>query len=105
MKKRNTTNKDIPTVGMGACINCGSDRSPATVIQVTNVGKRIVLQEDKAIRVDSNGVSDSQIYDFEIDEEGTIHVATLRKDGRYRISGGRQLVTLGKRDKYYDYSF
>lgn len=103
--KRNTTIKDHPTVGMGACIATGSDRTPATVIQVTRSGKRIILQEDKAIRVDDNGVSESQIYDFEIDEQGTIHVATLRKDGRYRISGGRQLISLGKREKYYDYSF
>ena len=102
--KRNTI-KDHPTVGMGACIITGSDRSPATVIQVTKSGNRIVLQEDKAIRVDDNGVSESQIYDFEIDEQGTTHIATLRKDGRYRISGGRQLVSLGKREKYYDFSF
>lgn len=103
--KKSATIFEPPTVGMGATINYLSDQSPATVIQVTHDGKRIVIQEDEAIRTDNNGMSESQQYDYKPDPNGTIHIVTMRRDGRFRISGGRQSVTLGVRRKYYDYSF
>jgi hypothetical protein len=98
-------NKDYPTVGMGATIKHWSDRTAATVIQVTKRGKQLVLQEDKATRTDTNGMSESQTYEFEKDTNGKIYFATMRKDGQYRILGGKELVVLGQRYKYHDYSF
>jgi hypothetical protein len=105
MKKKSTTSKEEITVGMGATIQIGSDSYPATVIQVTQNGKRIVLQEDTATRVDTNGMSESQDYTYQADPQGAIQIATLRKDGRYRLTGGKTPVSLGFRRKYYDYSF
>lgn len=104
MKKKSTT-FDIPTIGMGATIHVGSDAYPATVIQVTRNGKRVVIQEDIATRIDNNGMSESQDYTYEPNPEGEIHVVTLRKDGRYRESGTTTPVSIGFRRKYYDYSF
>ena len=92
-------------IGMGATISCGSDSYPATLIQITQNGKRIVLQEDKATRTDKNGMSECQTYDYTEDSNGRIFIATLRKDGRYRITGTTQAVFVGKRRCYYDYSF
>jgi hypothetical protein len=92
-------------IGMGATIQVGSDSYPATVIQVTNNGKRVVVQEDIATRVDTNGMSESQQYTYEPNPNGTIYIATLRKDGRWRVTGGKTPVSLGFRRKYYDYSF
>jgi len=92
-------------IGMGATIQIGSDAYPATVIQVTNNGKRVVVQEDTATRVDNNGMSESQQYTYEPNLQGTIHIATLRKDGRWRLTGGKTPISLGFRRKYYDYSF
>jgi len=94
-----------PEVGMGATLIYWSDREPATIIQVSHNHKKIVLQKDKAIRTDNNGMSDSQTYDFEADPNGAIFTASLRKDGRYRITGSKQLVIVGSRRKYYDYHF
>jgi hypothetical protein len=95
----------IPEVGMGATICVGSDRYPATIIQVTSNGKRIVVQEDKATRIDNNGFSEQQEYIIQPDLNGTIHIASLRKDGRYREVGGATPITIGARGKYYDFSY
>ncbi len=104
MKKKSTTS-NMPTIGMGATIQVGSDSYPATVIQVTRNGKRVVVQEDIATRIDNNGMSESQEYTYQPNPEGTIHIATLRKDGRYRETGGKTPISIGFRRKYYDYSF
>lgn len=104
MKKKSTTS-DVPSVGTGATIRIGSDSYPATIIQVTRNGKRIVLQEDNATRTDSNGMSELQDYTYETNPNGTTHIATLRKDGRYRLVGEQIPVSIGIRRKYYDFSF
>lgn len=92
-------------IGAGATIHHWSDRTAATVIQIFQNGKKIILQEDLAIRTDSNGMSESQSYDYQRDPTGSVYVATLRKDGRYRITKSTQVVSIGTRNKYHDYSF
>ena len=104
MKKKSTTSNH-PTIGMGATIHIGSDSHPATVIQVTRNGQRVVVQEDIATRTDSNGMSESQSYTYSPNPNGTTYIVTLRKDGRYRVTGGKMPVSIGFRRKYYDYSF
>jgi energy-coupling factor transporter ATP-binding protein EcfA2 len=94
-----------PYEGMGATIQHWSDRTATTIIQITHDGKRLILQADKATRTDQNGMSEQQDYAYERDPQGQIYIATLRKDGRYRISYTKQLVSLGYRSAYYDYSF
>lgn len=104
MKKKSIIS-DIPSIGMGATIRIGSDSYPATIIQVTRNGKRIVLQEDDATRTDKNGLSELQEYTYQSNPNGTTHIATLRKDGRYRLQGEQIPVSIGIRRKYYDPSF
>jgi len=96
---------NIPTVGMGATIRVGSDSYPGTIIQVTQNGRRIVIQDDTAIRTDKNGLSELQEYDYQTNPNGSIHIATLRKDGRYRLMGEQIPVSIGVRRKYLDPSF
>lgn len=105
MKRKSTTSNTMPTIGMGVTIQYHSDREAGTIIQVTQNGRRIVIQEDSATRTDSNGMSESQTYEFSPNPEGTTHIATLRKDGTYRLQGSKERVYLGTRDKYYDFSF
>lgn len=93
------------TVGMGATIQYHSDRDPATIIEVSPSGKRIVIQEDSVVRTDNNGMSECQTYEYHCNPEGTVHIATLRKDGSFRLTGGKTLVSVGERRKYYDFSF
>lgn len=103
--KRKSTTSNGPEVGMGATIHVGSDSYPATIIQITQNGKRIVIQEDDATRVDDNGMSESQDYAYQANPNGTIHIATLRKDGHYRLTGEKTPVSIGIRRRYYDFSF
>ena len=105
MKKTSTTSSIYPEVGMGVTMSVGSDRYPGTIIQVTQNGRRVVFQRDNYKRTDNNGMSESQTYEFSPDPNGAIEIATLRKDGRYRITGGKTPVHIGSRDAYYDFSF
>lgn len=103
--KRKSAISEEPSIGMGATIQIGSDRVAATVVQVTHNAKRIVLQEDTATRIDQNGMSESQQYTYQTNTNGQLWYASKRKDGRWRISGGRMPVSLGARSYYYDFSF
>lgn len=105
-------NNPIPAakVGMPATVCFHSDRVPATVIEVSGEGKRIKVQEDKAERMDSNGMSDCQDWSFSRDPNGRIFDASFRKKvGRYVVKGEDQKsgtrVHVGSRGKFYDYSF
>lgn len=88
-------------VGMGATIYWFSDRSACTIIEVKSKCK-IVIQKDKAIRLDNRGMSEEQDYRFERDENGQIYECYCRK-GVWKTQD-KQRVVIGKRDCYYDYS-
>lgn len=94
-----------PVVDMGATIIHWTDRTPVTIIDVSASGKKILLQEDQSIRLYNNGMSEEQSYSYERDINGLIYSASLRKDGKYKITGTNTVVVLGSRRKYYDYSF
>lgn len=96
-----------PAVGMPSTIVLHTDRLPATVVRVT--AREVVVQEDLARRVDDNGMSEDQRYDYEPDPNGQLRRFTRRRDGRYWARGtatgsGISLV-LGVRRMYHDFSF
>lgn len=107
-----------PVVGMGATILLWTDRHAATVFRVFAVGKTpyIEIREDKARRVDSNGMSEEQDYEFKTNPSGSRSTWRLGRSGdwervefnqqtrRWSKSGGRGLL-LGHRDSYHDFSF
>jgi len=101
----NTSNSVRPEIGQGATIQYHSDREPATIVDVSPSGKKIVLQQDSVIRTDNNGMSECQTYEYHRNPEGTLHYATLRKDGVFRLVGSKTRVFIGERSKYYDFSF
>lgn len=94
-----------PEVGDGVTMCFYTDRHACTVISRT--AKTVTVQRDKARRVDENGMSDAQQYEYERDPHGATYVFSLRKNGTWRQRGdserGSRLV-LGRRE-YYDYSF
>lgn len=98
-------NQPVPCIGMGATICYLSDRVAATIVYISPTTKTIWAQEDKSIRTDNNGISESQDYIFELDSNGIIHKATLRKDGIYRVTKSRTRVIVGQRDTYKDPCF
>ena len=93
----------IPKVGEGATILSWSDRRPATVIEVSADGKSIRIQECAYTRMDKNYESESQDYTYTDDPQGPIHHVSLTKDG-WKIDKGNKVV-VGKRERYFDYSF
>jgi hypothetical protein len=67
------------------------------------------IQRDNAKRVDENGMSDSQSYEFTPDKSAPVVHYSLRKNGKWvRVgqpqSSGTQ-IGIGYRSEYYDYSF
>ncbi len=67
------------------------------------------IQEDNAKRIDKNGMSESQEYEFTRNPNASEEEFTLRKNGRWIRKGdpmrGGAEIAIGYRDQYYDYSF
>jgi hypothetical protein len=103
-----------PVVGMGATILMFSDRHAATITSVAStkegeMPKWITIQQDKAIRTDKNGMSESQEYRYEPNTAASVETYTYRRNGTYVVkgSGMRQgtIVRVGSRNEYHDFSF
>lgn len=104
-----------PEVGMGCTLTSYSDRHAATIIKVEHA--RITVQMDKAIRTDTNGMSDCQSYRYERDPDGQQIVfrlgqkgqrwreSYLNKTGRFVFVEGGKGLLIGHRDHYHDYCF
>lgn len=99
----------VPEVGMGATILSWTDRHAATIVEVSKSGKSIVVQEDNAKRVDTNGMSDAQNYEHTPNTDAPRITYTLRKNGQWvrqgdPLKGGGRL-RVGVRDHHFDFSF
>jgi hypothetical protein len=98
-----------PEVGMGATILMWSDRHAATIVEVSKDGKRVVIQEDNAVRTDKNGMSECQDYTYSPNPNAAKQVFTLRKNGTYVQEGSSMrsgtIIRIGERDSYHDFSF
>ena len=116
-----------PKIGMGATEYMWTDRHPYSVIQVDKKWKGknfdiVVIQRDDAKRIDNNGMSESQTYEFTPNIEADVSYLrsyTYEKDGKTwkyyspvrwnqksnRWNKGGRAVTLGRREKYWDPSF
>jgi len=99
----NSKPNPTPKVGDGATILGWTDRHPATVVFVSPSGKTIHLQEDDYKRTDSNGMSECQSYLFTPNPKAPVQVARLTPKGWKIVKGSR--VSVGRREKYHDFSF
>lgn len=97
-----TNGQPIPEAGMGATILMWTDRVAATIVKVTRT--QVHVQKDHAIRIDSNGMSESQDYRYEPNPDAEVIIFRRNKRGAYKSPGHGQL-RLGDRDSYHDYSF
>lgn len=107
-----------PEVGMGATILCWTDRNAATITKVWTWRKSmfVTVQEDTAKRVDKNGLSECQVYEFSPNPNGATYTFRRLGDGRWQgahfntktqrwsKSEGEGL-RIGERNKYRDFSF
>ena len=104
-----TSNQPAPEVGMGGTVCYYSDRAAVTVVEVSRSGKLIRVQKDTATRVDSNGMSECQDYQYSRNPDGATSTFSLRKTGCWVAKGqparsGTKLY-LGTRNSYHDFSF
>lgn len=104
-----------PQIGMGATLLSWTDRDPATVIAYDMVKQIVTVQEDSYKRIDSNGMSEAQEYEYTPNPKGSIHNFRWGKKGWERVtynpetnrwkkshSGG---LHTGTRERFYDFSF
>lgn len=96
-----------PEVGMGATILGWTDRHACTIVAVHLAGKRIAVTRDIAHRVDKNGMSEVQEYEYTTNPEAAWQYFTLRKGGEYIAQGSRSgsRLSIGRRSHYHDFSF
>lgn len=95
-----------PEIGMGATVKLYTDRHAATICGI--VGKQIWVRRDIAKRIDENGMSDNQVYEFITDPVAPVEKFSLRKDGRYvkvRHSHAGPQLWVGIRSHYRDFSY
>ena len=90
-----------PEIGMGATILGWTDRYPATIVKVTPT--QIHVQRDLYRRIDKNGMSEIQQYEYEEDRQAPVEIFRKTKRG-LRDKAGHYL-SVGERERYYDYSF
>lgn len=101
-----TTSSHI-VVGTAATMVVGSDRYPATIVDVQLNGRRIVIQEDGHRGTDKHeGPFGNQDYEYFTNPNGQKIVYTLRKNGEYKRMGSNHgNIFIGSRRYYYDPSF
>lgn len=59
-----SNNSTIPEVGKGATILLWTDRNAYEVMEVSRDRKRVVIQKYRPKRIDKNGVSEDQEYEY-----------------------------------------
>lgn len=101
------TEQSAPQVGDGATILMWSDRHAATIVEVPSP-KTVIVQQDDAKRIDGNGISESQEYEYTRNTSAPYQTFTQRKNGTWvrkhsPMRGGIKL-RIGKRDEYYDFT-
>lgn len=118
LMSRQVRGEPPPEKGMGATLLSWTDRHAATIVDVFTAGRKTIVkvQEDKSIRIDKNGFSESQDYRYEENPQGrTYHFAKDSKgfwvqmyynEDTRRWSQNRCYgLKIGVRDSYHDYSF
>lgn len=115
----NASNGITPEVGMGVTFLGWTDRHPGTINKIeTKNGKTFIyVSYDLYKRIDDNGFSESQEYEYTSDPEA--HNYTYRFNektstwenvnlnpatGRFKINKGNRIL-IGRREKYHDFSF
>lgn len=94
-----------------------SDRKPGTVFRTFMVGNTEIIEvrEDDYKRIDNNGMSEQQEYEYKINVNGSKHFYRASKKGGYegcyqsketgRWVKGSGFASFGHREAYFDFSF
>jgi hypothetical protein len=101
----NQTRSKQPEVGMGVTELMYSDRHPYTVTKILSP-RKIIVQADDCKRIDNNGFSESQEYEYTPNPEAPLVTLRLNKYGRWKRAGDPEGSTylIGEREEYYDFT-
>lgn len=117
---RGVIGQPVPVAGMGVTMLAWTDRYPGTVFRVFKIGKAVAIEvrEDDYRRIDKNGLSEDQDYEFKVNVNGCRRYFRQDADGYWvechknpdtgRWNGPRGTgkgLRLGQRGAYYDPSF
>lgn len=95
-------------VGDGATITWVTDREAGTVIRIVNE-REIHVQIDDKKRIDDNGMSDCQTYEYTACTENPVYIFTRRKNGTWVRKGDDMThglrAVFGIRDAYFDFCY
>lgn len=97
-----------PEVGMGATEMFYTDREPYEIIEVKD-SRHITVRSMSCKRIDNNGMSECQDYEYAPDPNGRIATLFKTKQGRWVERVGKSYScngwAIGYAEKYYDFSF
>lgn len=122
LHSRGVVGQPDPKVGMGATFLSWTDRAAGTIVAVEEIVAsrryfRIAVSHDTAKRIDDNGMSESQTYEytsnmdvagadwFQQDKRGMwVRIVRNPETGKWNQSkdGG---LRIGQRETYHDFSF
>lgn len=116
---RATDGEPMPEVGMSATVLCWTDRQAATITEVAHHGTIVWLRLDHARRLDTNGMSESQVYEHSPNPEGALYcfrksrygarrweeVRLNSLTGRLILARSGKGLRIGERSHYHDFSF
>lgn len=105
--------------GTPATLLSWSDRSPGTVFRVFKVASSTIVEvrEDIYTRIDKNGMSESQEYEYKIDVNGSKSFWKIDKNGnvcrmyinketgRWNKTKTGCSIAFGRRERFYDFTF
>jgi len=104
-----------PEIGMGVTICMWSDRHAGTIVEI--VKGMLIVADDDVKRTDSNGISESQEYEYTTNENNRKSYWKKDKKGKWceyyfnrdtnrfnKCNTGNHLG-IGYRQEYYDFSF
>jgi hypothetical protein len=99
----------LPKIGDGATILGWTDRKAATVVALDVIRgvQHVAVQRDHAKRIDDNGMSESQVYEYSPNPDASVEWFSLRKSGQWIAKGQKdgQRLAIGFRNHYHDFSF
>ena len=111
---RMTVGAPEPTVGMGVTMLSWTDRDAGTIVEVNDKKRYIAVTEDSKVRIDNNGISESQEYEYTAVMDGYRNYYRKDRKGQWRRcyfnNNGRLVfgtggLIIGRRESYYDFSF
>lgn len=108
-----------PLCGDAATVYGWTDRYACTVTEVViqkSGTVEVIVQQDHAKRIDTNGMSECQSYEYSRNEEGRVWTFKLHKGrwketyisqetGRVRMFSRGVGLKIGVREHYHDFSF